>query len=72
MITKNKCSSSSSIKVQGCSNNIFILNNNNKKKQRWVKNLDIANFLFHVKVNIHRTVTVRNLRHCHNITVSCF
>jgi hypothetical protein len=48
------------------------LNNNNKKKQRWVKNLDIANFLFHVKVNIHRTVTVRNLRHCHNITVSCF
>ena len=32
------------------------LNSNNKIKQRWVKNLDIANFLFHVKVNIHRTV----------------
>jgi hypothetical protein len=42
------------------------LNNNNKKKQRWVKNLDIANFLFHVKVKIHRTFTVRNLRHWYN------
>ena len=45
------------------------LNNNNKKKLRCVKNLDIAKFLFHVKVNIHRIVTVRNLRHCHNIMV---
>jgi len=24
-----------------------------------------------VKVNIHRTVTAINLRHCHNIKVSC-